>query len=320
MKKNTTSNRSDVAGLIFAITDYLNREYVFPDIAKEISKHLKTELLNGTYSLAKTDSEFAKTVTDHMRSVNGDKHLLVSSIPPGRLDPDVDIDAERLERMREHNFGFEQVRILDSNVGYLELIAFIDTKIEGAGIAATKAMETLSDTSCLIIDLRSNGGGSPTMIQLVTTYLFEGDPIHLNSFYFRKTDNHKQFWTLPYVPGKRMPSVPVYVLTSEMTFSGAEEFCYNLKALKRATIVGEKTGGGANPGDFHPLNRGLEIFVPHGRAINPITKTNWEGVGVEPDIHCDSQDALKVALEHHSLAADLGTLPFETRSFPVERS
>ena len=302
MEENTTNNRSDIEGLIFATIDHLNRDYIFPDVAMEISKRLTTKLLSGAYDLTKTDSALAELVTDHIRSVNGDKHLLVSLIPPNRQDPDIDLEARRQERMRAHNFGFEQVKILDSNVGYLELTALIDTKIDGAGMAATKAMETLSDTDCLIVDLRRNGGGNPTMIQLVTTYLFEGDPIHLNSFYFRKTDDYKQFWTLPYVPGKRMPNVPVYVLTSEMTFSGAEEFCYNLRALKRATIVGEVTGGGANPGDFHPLNRCFEVFVPHGRAINPITKTNWEGIGVQPDILCDSQDALNVACEHFASA------------------
>src|SRR5262249_27539808 len=136
----------------------------------------------------------------------------------------------------------------------------------------------------LIFDLRRNGGGSPNMVQLITSYLFDPEIRHLNSFYIRPMDKHIQFWTLPYVPGKRLPTVPVYVLTSGYTFSGAEEFAYNLKQMQRATLIGETTGGGANPGAPFPVHSGLIVFIPGGRAINPITQTNWEGTGVAPDM------------------------------------
>ena len=134
------------------------------------------------------------------------------------------------------------------------------------------------------------------MIQVITSYLFEGEPKHLNSFYYREGDRTDQFWTLPYVPGKRMPAVPVYVLTSERTFSGAEEFSYNLKNLKRATIVGETTGGGAHPVNREPIDGDFWVSVPFARAVNPISKTNWEGTGVEPDVKVPAPQALDTAL------------------------
>ena len=113
----------------------------------------------------------------------------------------------------------------------------------------------------------------------------------------RESDSLDQFWILPYVPGQRLMDVIVYVLTSNNTFSAAEEFCYNLQNLKRDVIVGEVTGGGAHPGDDHVLNKELCVFIPHGRAINPISGTNWEGVGVRPDVEVPSEKAFEVAID-----------------------
>src|SRR6185295_4025347 len=127
------------------------------------------------------------------------------------------------------------------------------------------------------------------------TYFFDGRPVHLNDLYWRASDATQQFWTLSYVPGRRYVNKDVYVLTSGRTFSAAEEFSNNLKTLKRATIVGETTGGGANPGGMARLSDHFAAFVPTGRAINPITKTNWEGTGVEPDVKVPKEQALKTA-------------------------
>ena len=121
--------------------------------------------------------------------------------------------------------------------------------------------------------------------------------MHLNSLYFRATNSTTEFWTLPDLKGRRYPNEYGLVLTSNQTFSAAEEFAYNLQCLKRATIIGEVTGGGAHPGDFHLIEEQFALFVPSGRAINPITKTNWEGVGVKPDIEVLASDALETALD-----------------------
>ena len=133
------------------------------------------------------------------------------------------------------------------------------------------------------------------MIQLISSYLFGSDPVHLNNFYYRPADRHTQTWTLPHVSGKRRPDIDVYVLTSNRTFSAAEEFTYNLKNLKRATIIGETTGGGAHPGGTRIATERFTVWVPTGRAINPITNTNWEGTGVSPDISTNATDALNTA-------------------------
>jgi C-terminal processing protease CtpA/Prc len=132
------------------------------------------------------------------------------------------------------------------------------------------------------------------MIAFISTYLFD-EPTHLNDLYNRKEDSTTQYWTLPYVPGKRLSDKPVFVLTSNRTFSGAEEFSYNLKNLKRATIIGETTGGGAHPVSGHRIDDHFMIGVPFARAVNPIAGTNWERTGVTPDVEVPAAEALDVA-------------------------
>jgi retinol-binding protein 3 len=201
---------------------------------------------------------------------------------------------ERMRRfMGSMNYGFRKLERLEGNVGYLELEGFFPTEL-GAETAVA-AMNFLANTDALIIDLRHNHGGGPAMVALICSYLFDPEPVHLNDLYFRPEDSTHQWWTLAYVPGKRYTGKDVYVLTSKETVSAAEEFTYNLKTRKRATIVGETTAGGANPGGPRRINDNFAIWVPSGRAINPVTKTNWEGTGVAPDVAVSSARALQTA-------------------------
>lgn len=162
------------------------------------------------------------------------------------------------------------------------------------GVTATAAMNFLGNADAIIFDLRDNLGGDPKMVAFLATYLFAG-PTHLSDLYDRKKDTTTQYWTLPFVPGKTMAGKPIFVLTSKRTFSGGEEFSYDLKVLKRATIVGETTGGGAHPVAAHRIDDHFIIGVPFARAVNPTTNTNWEGVGVEPDVKVPAEEALDVA-------------------------
>jgi len=285
--------------LIECLLSHLNENYIFPAVANEVEQAIRMRLSSGEYDAISSGETFAETLTEHMQAVSHDKHLRVfyrsDPLPQGD-------DAERQERRQAefhqwaelHNHGFQKVERLPGNIGYLDFHMFMDPAF-GAAETAVAAMNFVANTDALLIDLRRNGGGHPAMVALITSYLFD-EMVHLNSFYWRESDNTQQFWTLPYVPGKRYGTQkPVYVLTSSHTFSGAEEFCYNLKHLKRATLVGEVTGGGAHPGDIFQLDDHLEVFIPTGRPINPISGTNWEGTGVIPDVQVPADKALDEA-------------------------
>jgi len=278
----------------------LNDVYVFPDVAKNMEQLLRNNLKDGKYKNITNLVDFTDRLTTDLQSVSHDKHLRVRPAPPrdpnnpSQPSPEEE-KKQQLEQLHKENFGFKKVEILPGNIGYIDFRYFAETSFGDASATAIAAMNFLAHVDALIFDLRENGGGSPSMIQLISSYLFE-EPVHLNSFYIRKSNETQQFWTQGHVQGKKLINVPVFVLTSSFTFSGAEEFTYNIKNLKRGTIIGETTGGGAHPVEGH-IFEDLNVFitVPFGRAVNPITKTNWEGTGVEPDIKITASQALIVA-------------------------
>ena len=286
------------AEVIDGALKHLNEKYVFPEVAQKMEKRIRERKANGEYDSVTSGRKFAETLTEHLQEVSRDKHLRMffsaEPMPPPNQGPRSPEERERAIRGTSwRNFGFHKVERLDGNVGLLDLDGFMAPQMGGE--TAVAAMNLLANSSALIIDLRHNGGGDPAMVALISTYLFD-DPVHLNDIYWRPDDSTRQWWTMQHVPGKRFGrEKPVYVLTSKRTFSAAEEFTYNLKNLKRAVIVGEVTGGGAHPGGGYPINPHFGIGVPSGRAINPISKTNWEGIGVTPDIEVPADHALKTA-------------------------
>ena len=278
----------------------LNEFYVFPETAKKMAEAVQARLKSGAYDATTDAEDFAAKLTEDLRAVSHDKHLGVNFsaqvIPkrePGANPPPDPATQEqrRAQALRRNNCAFEKVEWLPSNIGYLKFNGFAGPEL--CGPTVTIAMNFLANVDALIIDLRGNGGGSPEMVAYICSYLF-AERTHLNDLYNRKEDKTTEFWTKD-VPGPRLAKQPVFVLTSKRTFSGAEEFTYNLKNLKRATIIGETTGGGAHPVSGHRIDDHFGIGVPFARAINPITKTNWEGTGVEPDIKVPASEALEVA-------------------------
>ena len=290
------------AELIKDVTEALTDVYVFPDVAAEMVTLINKKKDDGDYDDFETVEEFADQLTEDLQSISHDLHLniRVGEAPPlddaGQRLSDEEIATKRFLKSKAGNFGFKRLELLPGNIGYVDLRGFIPAELGGP--TAVAAMNFLANSSAIIFDLRQNGGGSPSMIQLISSYLFE-ESEHLNSFYVRRTDSMEQYWTQASVQGPKMVDTPVYILTSGRTFSAAEEFTYNLKNMERATVVGETTGGGAHPVDFVLSNMGgghyANMSIPYGRAINPITGTNWEGTGVAPNIETPAHQALEVA-------------------------
>lgn len=293
-----TVNAKDRVAIIDSIVKGLNETYIFEDVAQNMAARLREQLSTGAYEKMTTLPAFCQLLTTDLQSISHDKHLRVSySPPPPEAAGKQPSDAERQARyegvLRRDNYCFEKIEHLPGNVGYLKFNCFADAGLGGA--TAIAAMNFVAGSDALIFDLRENGGGNPSMIQLISSYLFD-EPKHLNSFYIRNGDKTEQYWTQAFVQGPRLVNVPVYVLTSGYTFSGAEEFTYNLKNMKRATIVGETTGGGAHPVQpYRVEGYDVTMSLPYGRAINPISGTNWEGTGVAPDIATPAAAALDTA-------------------------
>ena len=289
--------RKDV---IEAAIAQLDANYVFPDVAKAMGAAVKQKLDRGEYDNVTDGSTFASLLTEHLRAVSHDKHLRVvwsaERVPEDENPfgpPDPERRAARRRQLLANNCGFVTSEIRPDGVGYLKFNMFAAPVF--CDSVATKAMTAVADAKALLIDLRENGGGDPAMVAWISSYLVD-KRTHLNDLYDRVLNETREFWTRD-VPGKKFGGTkPVYVLTASRSFSGAEEFSYNLKALKRATIVGEQTGGGAHPTAPHKIGEHFSIGVPFARAINPITKTNWEGVGVEPDVRVPASQALETAL------------------------
>jgi retinol-binding protein 3 len=277
----------------------LNDAYVFPEVAKKMEQSIRERVDKKEFDQITSAKEFAQKLTNDLQAISNDKHLRVrySYQPLPERGPQREPTAEEREQRRREltwmNHGFAKVERLPGNIGYLEFFNFMDEVLGADTVAA--AMNFINGTDALIIDMRNNGGGNPAMVALVCSYLFSPEPVHLNDLYWREGNRTEEFWTKNEVAGKRYLNKDVYVLTSKRTFSGAEEFTYNLKNLKRATIVGETTGGGAHPGGGFRINEHFGMFVPMGRAINPITKTNWEGTGVTPDVSVPADQALLTA-------------------------
>jgi hypothetical protein len=277
----------------------LNETYVFPETAKKMEDDIRNRVSAKEYDSITSARGFAEKLTADLQSVSKDKHLRVRysyDVLPTRQDRREPTEAEIEQGKwfnRRVNYGFEKIERMNGNIGYIDLRGFNDHEAGAETVAA--AMTFLQNTEALIFDLRQNGGGNPAMIALISSYLFGDKPVHLNDLYWRKENKTDEFWTKPESAKIKFTNKDIYVLTSNYTFSGAEEFTYNLKNLKRATIIGETTGGGAHPGGMVRLADHFGVFIPVGRAINPISKTNWEGTGVEPDIKVPKEQALKTA-------------------------
>ncbi|MEM7227227.1 MAG: S41 family peptidase [Planctomycetota bacterium] len=309
----------ELQSVVQRVGTLLSEHYVSADVGINTSVGLTELLREGAFDRVTDREALAQRLTDELRAATSDEHLLVrlrykqaAEEKPMAAAPEhpVRMFARRLDRARQANFGFEKLEHFEGNVGYVDFRSFAGGP--EARETASAAMSFLAYSDAIIFDMRENGGGDPYMVQFICSYLFD-EPTHLNSLYWRRNERTDEFWTLDDVPGVKMPDVPVFVLTSARTFSGAEEFSYNLQTQKRATLVGEATRGGANPGNLFAINDDIEIFIPVGRAINPVTGTNWEGVGVVPQVAVPADEALDTALELARSAADTFRVTKEQR-------
>ncbi|NHJ49704.1 MAG: S41 family peptidase [Asgard group archaeon] len=293
-----------ISKMIDEITKLLNERYIFKDVAKKIDETLQKKFEDGEFNDAKDAQTFAVKVDKVLQEISNDGHLhilydpyrmeqLIADREMSEKEKDK-IKKERIARLKKSNFGFNKLEILEGNIGYLDLRRFCHTDF--AAETASYAMNFLANTDSIIIDMRNNGGGEPEMVVLIASYFIKKRTM-FNTFDRPFEGYVEQYWTLPYVPGKSLCDKELYILTSKRTYSAGEDFTYGMQCQKRATIIGETTGGGAHPINFFSILDKLILNLPTGRSINPISKTNWEGVGVKPDIPIEADFAFHKAYE-----------------------
>ena len=270
--------------------------YVIPENAEVTIRAIRAAESSGFYEKFGTAKTFADQLTLDLRSASHDKHLAVF-FDPESTTPAKSSGAPTPSRER-FNFGFNEMKRLRGNVGYLDLRSFANP--DEARETASTWLSALANFDAIILDLRQNGGGNTPMVGYIASYFFSSTPVHLTDMYWRDQNQTIEVWTLANLPGRRSADRDLYILVGPSTFSAAEDFSYSLKQLKRATLVGETTGGGAHMGrGLQRLSPLFTAFIPTGQSLNPITKSNWENVGVEPDVRVPAANALT---EAHLLA------------------
>lgn len=290
---------ADRKAVIDAVIAHLDTDYILPEAGRRGAQQLRKARDARELGVPKQGDAFAKQLTELLRESTGDGHLTVEYSEKALAEhPQQDAAFLAQENERYYgahvNFGVKKAERLEGNIGLLELTVFPPSSMGGATVAA--AMQVIAHTDALIIDLRKNGGGSDT-VALVASYLFD-EQQQLSGIYHRPADKLQQHYTQAYVPGAKFGGAkPVFVLTSKRTFSAAEALTYDLQALKRATVVGEPSGGGAHPFSYQRIHPHFVLWSVKEKSVNPITGTNWQGTGVQPDVRIEADKALEKALE-----------------------
>ncbi|HEY0867619.1 MAG TPA: S41 family peptidase [Fimbriimonas sp.] len=295
--QGTVLDRSET---VERLAKLMEESYSYPAVGKKMADAVRERNRKGEYRAFGKGEELAQRLTEDLTSVSRDKHVFVrfsADVLPPEPEKLTEPSTEQLEEQRKmlalENFGLKKAEVLAGNVGYLDFRYFAPISL--AGDAYHGAMAAIASTDALIIDLRNNTGSmDPETIPTLAGYFF-ARPVHLGDLQWRWEKQPRQFWSAAEVPGKRYLDKPVYLLTSNKTFSGGEAMAYEFQALKRATLVGERTGGGANPNIIRRIDDHFIASVPSGIAKNAVTGTNWEETGVVPDVPVPAVQALRTA-------------------------
>ncbi len=294
--------------ILRSVSTQLRQGYIYEEkgnrFAKSIAKAAKVDRFAEHEELG----SFVAGVNLYLLELSDDRHLrlrfgsgephgtgprrVVRQAPPGEVRG---APGHGSDHSGGSDHGIREAKVLDGNIGYLDLRRFAGS--DSAKEAIDAAMLTLEDTEALIIDLGRNGGGGPWMVRYLSGFLF-AEPTHLTDTWMRGMEEPRQRWTLPGQPTEAFHDKPVYLLTSKKTFSAAESFTFGLTINDRVTVIGERTGGGGHFGDTVPVAEDLRLFVPRGRTYDPETGDGWEAAGIEPDVPVDYAGALTRALSN----------------------
>jgi tetratricopeptide (TPR) repeat protein len=308
-ENNVTVNERKA--IIKKIVDSLEFYYVNYDIGKKIGLQLKINEKKGLYNDIKNPDTLAFKLTETLRSVNGDLHLSVSYSPKKAPNSINNNNLDDHKQALAFNYGVPEVKILNGNIGYMKIISFSNWNFfEKTKSVMITSMKFLENSDAIIFDVRDNRGGVPNLVAFLCSYLFN-EKVHLAQYYHRYRNDGYGLYTYKYIPGKRLAKVPVFILVNDKSASAAEEFAYFLKHQKRATVIGQSTMGAGYGVMSHRLNDRFVVYISSEEDINPITKTNFEGVGVIPNIKTKKDSTFNTAKS----LAEKAAIDFRTEKF-----
>jgi hypothetical protein len=285
--------------VVDSLINQINRYYIIKDAASKITSQLRKKYEEGVFNRIEDPNILADALTAEILSAHRDEHFHVDYNTAladevlGNIEDVPKMVAEKLEEEKLKNYGFKKAEILPGNIGYLE-ISYFSRLNKYSRAAADAALKMLSGARALIIDLRYGKGGSPDMVNFIASHFFKSK-VHLADIYIRCENSTLPYWTTPDSSYTSLNKLPIYILTSYRTFSAAEGLAYCMQNQARAIIVGETTRGGAHTVTYKPLSNGFVCDIPFGRVFDPVSKKNWEGTGIMPDIKVNAESALEVS-------------------------
>lgn len=288
------SAQKDHDAVLSDITSKVKEYYVDKDTYKKVDSFFQSQIKSGALNeISKKD--LAVFLTENLKTTTKDKHFFVKYIENYTVERQG--NEKKIQQLYNfhnslENYGFENVQRLEGNIGYINFKGFAESSSSSKTLAA--AMNFVANTNSLIIDLRENHGGDNEMLLLFCSYFFN-KKTDLYTTYFRKKKITEQNSTQTKVSGQKYLHKKIYILTSERTFSAGEGLAYFLQQYKLAEVIGEITGGAANPVDHFVIQNQYLLFVPAGKITSALTQSNWDHKGVIPDEQTKAENALKIA-------------------------
>ncbi len=293
-QQKSLADRAYKKSILQKVDSLIENKYVIAEKAKVFADEFRQRCAAGVYDSLVDARTFGERVTADLHTITHDNHNAFRTIESSDVGEKAESNLHHPVRyyrirMKEHT-GFTKLEWIDGRIGYLELRRFnlLSEAKEMLGVA----MKFLAGANAIIVDLRENGGGSGDYL---SSY-FLPHPTQLTGSYYREGNELQESWTSRNIEGERMLDVPLFVLTSKKTFSAAESFAYDMKVRKRGTLVGDSTKGGAHDVGYFKIDHQFEMYLSIGRGVNPVTNTNWEGIGVVPDIFVPASAALDTAI------------------------
>ena len=283
--------------MIDSTSKLVAKYYISEKIGKKTGQYIIEQQRNGKYYNL-SYKELGKELTKDLRIISEDIHMS-AFYNPKKDKPHETLLSNKLDEYGSiSNFGYEEVKILEGNIGYLKIAHFTKWKFfEKAKKAVSYSIGLLKNTDAIIIDVRNNPGGFEDIVAYLVSYFYDSESKDLQEYYCRYLNSRSKISITNELSEKTLSNLPVYILVNKNTGSAAESFAYIMKHLNRATIIGETTAGAGNGSSYYRVSKDFSIQIAVVETINSVTKRSWEKTGVIPHINVESHESFNKAFD-----------------------